>query len=168
MPGLPARFFYVRIRPSSSTKNRASHVRRNNFGGSAMLRLPPAFTLTAALFLIAAIACGADATATPAPSRSSQTSQSEVTSATPQVSTGEERVLKVAMTFLDEPPDPFQAGWLAMPTGISQTLFKLNESLKPEPWLATGATQAGSEPAPPQSLRHVCSWRIPAASGGRQ
>lgn len=52
-----------------------------------------------------------------------------------------ERVLKVATTFLDEAPDPYQAGWLAVPTGLSETLFRLNEDLKPEPWLATGATQ---------------------------
>ncbi len=56
----------------------------------------------------------------------------------------EERVLKVAMTFLDEPPDPYQAGWLAVPTGLSETLFRLNEDLKPEPWLAAGATQVDS------------------------
>ena len=55
----------------------------------------------------------------------------------------EERVLKVAMTFLDEPPDPFQAGWLAVPTGLSETLFRMGQDLKPEPWLATGATQVG-------------------------
>lgn len=52
-----------------------------------------------------------------------------------------ERVLKVATTFLDEPPDPFQAGWLSVPTGLSETLFRLGEDLKPEPWLATAATQ---------------------------
>jgi len=52
-----------------------------------------------------------------------------------------ERVLKVATTFLDELPDPYQAGWLAVPTGLSETLFRLGEDLKPEPWLATGATQ---------------------------
>ena len=45
------------------------------------------------------------------------------------------------MTFLDEPPDLYQAGWLAVPTGLSETLFRLNEDLKPEPWLAAGATQ---------------------------
>jgi peptide/nickel transport system substrate-binding protein len=45
------------------------------------------------------------------------------------------------MTFLDEPPDPYKAGWLAVPTGLAETLFKLGDDLKPEPWLATGASQ---------------------------
>ncbi|MDA1127508.1 MAG: ABC transporter substrate-binding protein [Chloroflexi bacterium] len=53
----------------------------------------------------------------------------------------QDRVLKVAMTFLDEPPDPYQAGWLAVPTGLAETLFRLGDDLKPEPWLATGATR---------------------------
>ena len=42
------------------------------------------------------------------------------------------------MTFMDEPPDPYQASWLAVPTGLSETLFRLNEDLKPEPWLSNG------------------------------
>ena len=81
------------------------------------------FLLTVAL---AAVACGSSQpTETPADA----TSRSE------------NRVLKVAMTFLDEPPDPYQAGWLAVPTGLAETLFKLGDDLKPEPWLATGAMQ---------------------------
>ena len=50
-------------------------------------------------------------------------------------------MLNVAMTFLDEPPDPYQAGWLAVPTGLAETLFKQNETLNTEPWLAAGAVQ---------------------------
>jgi peptide/nickel transport system substrate-binding protein len=63
--------------------------------------------------------------------------------AAPQQSDEEKRVLTVAMTFLDEPPDPFKAGWLAVPTGLSETLFRMDQDLKPEPWLASGATQVG-------------------------
>ena len=84
----------------------------------------PAFTI----LILAITACGAAATATPSTTG---------TSAAP----AEERVLKIAMTFLDEPPDPYQAGWLAVPTGLAETLFRLGDNLKPEPWLATGATQ---------------------------
>ena len=88
---------------------------------------------------LAAIACSTSAQQPVSSPDSSQTSQSDGdATAAPS---GEERVLKVATTFLDEPPDPFQAGWLAVPTGLSETLFRLGEDLKPEPWLATGATQ---------------------------
>ena len=61
----------------------------------------------------------------------------------PDTTTGhdEERVLKVAMTFLDEPPDPYRAGWLAVPTGLAETLFRLGDDLNPEPWLAAKAEQ---------------------------
>lgn len=59
----------------------------------------------------------------------------------PVATAATERVLKVATTFLDEAPDPYQAGWLSVPTGLSETLFRLGEDLKPEPWLASGATQ---------------------------
>ena len=88
--------------------------------------LGPAFTI----LILVITACGTAATATPSTTG---------TSAAP----AEERVLKVAMTFLDEPPDPYQAGWLAVPTGLAETLFRLGDNLKPEPWLATGATQVG-------------------------
>ena len=86
------------------------------------------------IIILAVTACGAEATATPSTSNTSGTSS---TSTAPSP----ERVLKVAMTFLDEPPDPYQAGWLAVPTGLAETLFRLGDNLKPEPWLATDATQ---------------------------
>jgi len=88
--------------------------------------------LLLATLILAIAACGGGATATPG----AATTVSGVPSAP-----GEERVLKVAMTFLDEVPDPYQAGWLAVPAGLSETLFRLGNNLKPEPWLATGATQ---------------------------
>ena len=90
------------------------------------------------------LACGGTAqpTVSPTPNEVEQTSNPTATT-----KAEEERVLKVAMTFLDEPPDPFQAGWLAVPTGLSETLFRMGEDLKPEPWLATGATQV--EPRSP-------------------
>lgn len=92
--------------------------------------------LAIAILLLAIAACGGSATATPSASSSSDAS-SDPTSVPPP----EERVLTVAMTFLDEPPDPYQAGWLAVPTGLAETLFKQDESLNTEPWLATGAVQ---------------------------
>ena len=61
--------------------------------------------LAFAILILAVTACGAAATATPSPSKTA--SESSISTAP-----AEERVLKVAMTFLDEPPDPFQAGWL--------------------------------------------------------
>ena len=88
----------------------------------------PLLVFLLATLILAVTACGGGATATPGTSNSSG-------------APADERVLKVAMTFLDEPPDPYQAGWLAVPTGLAETLFKLGDTLKPEPWLATGATQ---------------------------
>jgi len=84
--------------------------------------------LAIAILLLAIAACGGSATATPSASSSSDAS-SDPTSVPPP----EERVLTVAMTFLDEPPDPYQAGWLAVPTGLAETLFKQDESLNTEP-----------------------------------
>ena len=97
--------------------------------------------LVVAILIVAVVACGGSAT-TPT---TSSTTDAPRTTETASVSTdpSKERVLKVAMTFLDEPPDPFQAGWLAVPTGLAETLFKLGDDLKPEPWLASGATQVG-------------------------
>lgn len=80
--------------------------------------------IVAALILIMT-ACGAAATATPGGSGAPR----------------EERVLKVALAFLDRPPDPYQYGVLAVSAGLAETLFRLGDNLKPEPWLATGATQ---------------------------
>ena len=90
------------------------------------------------LIIMAAVACGSS-DSTPAPSDTTAPSVSNAPSDT--TVQGEERVLKVAMTFLDEPPDPYQAGWLAVPTGLAETLFRLGDNLKPEPWLATDAIQ---------------------------
>ena len=67
--------------------------------------------LAFAIVLLAVAACGGSATATPSASSSFDTSSGPTS-----VPEAEERVLKVAMTFLDEPPDPYQAGWLAVPT----------------------------------------------------
>ena len=85
------------------------------------------------ILLLAVVACGGSATATPTATDKSTAPESPAG----------DRVLKVAMTFLDEPPDPYQAGWLAVPTGLAETLFKLGDDLKPQPWLAIGATQVG-------------------------
>ena len=93
--------------------------------------------LTFAILALAAIACGGSATATPVTSSTSNAPTESNASTDP----AEERVLKVAMTFLDEAPDPYQAGWLAVPTGLAETLFRLSNNLNPEPWLASGAVQ---------------------------
>lgn len=91
----------------------------------------PCFGLILTILMLAITACGAAATATP---------DGAAVPSTTAPSSGQ-RVLKVAMTFLDEPPDPYQAGWLAVPVGLAETLFRLGDNLKPEPWLATGGTQ---------------------------
>ncbi len=97
----------------------------------------------AAVIILSLIACGDGSTA--APNGPIQAGTSEAGSSIEGETTGpvaaERRTLKVAMTFLDEPPDPYQAGWLAVPTGLAETLFRLGEDLKPEPWLAAGAAQ---------------------------
>jgi len=95
--------------------------------------------LISATLMLVITACGAAATATP--EGAAVTSTAAPSNEQPGEQPAEPRVLKVAMTFLDEPPDPYQAGWLAVPTGLAETLFKLGDDLKPEPWLATGAVQ---------------------------
>ena len=91
------------------------------------------------ILVIAACGGSAEPTVSSTPNEAVQPADTTAT-----IKSAEERVLKVAMTFLDEPPDPYQAGWLAVPTGLSETLFRLNEDLKPVPWLAAGATQVDS------------------------
>ena len=98
------------------------------------------------------VACGTDetpSTQTPdtektkasQPAETPETSKAKAGIPTKAAEAQEELVLNVAMTFLDEPPDPYQAGWLAVPTGLAETLFKQNETLNTEPWLAAGAVQ---------------------------
>ncbi|MDA0262787.1 MAG: ABC transporter substrate-binding protein [Chloroflexi bacterium] len=97
-----------------------------------------AFGFIFGTLLLAILACGGPASATPTGSVVAESSGAPTGSA-------EQRVLKVALTFLDEPPDPYQTGWLAVPTGLAETLFRLSDDLKPEPWLATGAVQTAPE-----------------------
>ena len=94
------------------------------YGKTKYLRILLGFAIVT-IFLMA---CGDSAT----PSRSDSAAAG---------ASREESVLKVALVWLDEPPDPYKAGWLAVPTGLAETLFRLNSSLKPEPWLASGAIQ---------------------------
>lgn len=93
-----------------------------------------------AILVLLIAACSADSTATPSTSETLDGSSSSA----PTPKSGEERVLKVATPFLDEPPDPYQAGWLAVPTGLAETLFKQDGNLNTEPWLASKAVQAES------------------------
>ena len=95
------------------------------------------FLVVTALFTLLLVACGDIKAPTDVPK---DAPKDAVEGGTPGPAVTEERVLKVGMTFLDEPPDPYQTGWLAVPTGLAETLFRLGENLKPEPWLATGAT----------------------------
>ena len=107
----------------------------SNYLGKSMSKI--SFTLLMSAML-AALACGGGEAPLQTQPKLDVTS---TTASTEVAATAEDRVLKVAMTFLDEPPDPYQAGWLAVPTGLTETLFRLSESLKPEPWLATAGTQ---------------------------
>ena len=102
--------------------------------------------------MFAFVACGSDETPTnktpdteetkgSVPTEAPETSKTKPSIPTKAPEAPEELVLNVAMTFLDEPPDPYQAGWLAVPTGLAETLFKQNETLNTEPWLAAGAVQ---------------------------
>jgi peptide/nickel transport system substrate-binding protein len=52
-----------------------------------------------------------------------------------------ERVLRVGLPFISQPPDPVRGGFQSVQTGLAETLFKLDENLKPSPWLATGSMQ---------------------------
>lgn len=97
--------------------------------------------LTASLTTMMLVGMGCGSSANPTGSPTSAVAQTRPPPAEATVASPEERIVKVAMTFLDEPPDPYKAGWLAVPTGLAETLFRLGEDLKPEPWLATGATQ---------------------------
>ena len=109
--------------------------------GRLSRRARPVAWLFAVAVLSLALACSSEAP--PQPTTAPPESSAPESAAPDAAAEGEERVLKVAMTFLDEPPDPFQAGWLAVPTGLSETLFRMGKDLKPEPWLAMGATQVG-------------------------
>ena len=108
--------------------------------------------LLLSICMFAFVACGTDetpSTKTPdtekteasQPAETPETSKAKAGIPTKAADAQEELVLNVAMTFLDEPPDPYQAGWLAVPTGLAETLFKQNETLNTEPWLAAGAVQ---------------------------
>ncbi|HEU0020731.1 MAG TPA: ABC transporter substrate-binding protein, partial [Dehalococcoidia bacterium] len=59
----------------------------------------------------------------------------------PEATAGE-RVLRAGLPFLftNQPPDPARGGGFHLiQTGLGETLFKLSQDLRPEPWLATGA-----------------------------
>ena len=89
-----------------------------------------------AVLALAVTACGGAATAVPA----STTAPLAAATLIPADS-GKDSSMNIAVVFLDQPPDPLQAGWLALPTGLSETLFRLGTDFSPEPWLATGAQQ---------------------------
>ena len=106
-----------------------------------LIRRPLALFLAALALSMAALAC--NSSSPPQAAALPPAEAPETASPGAEAAAREERALKVAMTFLDEPPDPFQAGWLAVPTGLSETLYRMGADLKPEPWLAEGATQVG-------------------------
>ena len=93
-------------------------------------------TVILAMLAFAITACGGAATPVPAP-----TTASLAAATTAPAGLGKDSSMNIAVVFLDQPPDPLQAGWLALPTGLSETLFRLGKDFSPEPWLATGAQQ---------------------------
>ena len=65
--------------------------------------------------------------------------------------------LKMGRIWLDSPFDPVQGGWTAIQSGMSENLFRLSPTtVKPEPWLATGATHVDP-----------LTWEIKLRSGVR-
>ena len=88
----------------------------------------------------AVTACGGATTALPAP-----TARPLATSTPPEAtgaSTAEETILRVGLPFLSRSPASPRGGFGAIRWGVGETLFRLSaDDLKPEPWLATGATQ---------------------------
>lgn len=85
---------------------------------------------------VALIACGGAATSVPEPTTAPLAAANPI-----PADRGKASSMIIAVVFLDQPPDPLQAGWLALPTGLSETLFRLGKEFSPEPWLATGAEQ---------------------------
>ena len=119
-----------------------------------MFNLKPGLLPTTALapVLVAALAglaCGTAATPTPtgkaaptAPGTPAVVTAAPAPTATPKpksIPRVGERTLKVGLQSLNFPPDPALGGFLAVQSGIGETLFKLGRDMKPEPWLATGA-----------------------------
>jgi peptide/nickel transport system substrate-binding protein len=88
------------------------------------------------ILFLAITACSQSSTPPPAPlQQGQQTSNAAATG---------ERVLRVGLAFLftNQPPDPAKGGGFELiETGLGETLFKLGQDLRPEPWLATGAEQ---------------------------
>ena len=74
-----------------------------------------------AMLILAISACSTEATALPNESALTSSSAPSNDAQGNKTQMKDQRVLNVAMTFLDEPPDPYQAGWLAVPTGLSET-----------------------------------------------
>ena len=81
--------------------------------------------------------------ATDAPVQQSQSSAPAQQQTEPTVAAVVERpTLNAGVIWLHAPFDPVQGGWVASQSGMSENLFRLSPTdVKPEPWLATGATQ---------------------------
>jgi peptide/nickel transport system substrate-binding protein len=88
------------------------------------------------ILFLAIPACSQSATPPPEPLQQSQQN--------PNAAPTGERVLRVGLPFLftNQPPDPAKGGGFELiETGLGETLFKLGQDLRPEPWLAAGAEQ---------------------------
>ena len=113
------------------------------------------------LVLLLAMACGSsDATpedasavatenaqaATAAPQQTAASTETSEQPAAAGAAAEEERpILKSGVIWLDSPLDPVKSGWVALQSGMSESLFRLSgTTLSPEPWLATGATAVDS------------------------
>jgi peptide/nickel transport system substrate-binding protein len=88
------------------------------------------------ILVLAITACSQSSTSSPEPLQQGQQ--------TLNVAATGERVLRVGLPFLftNQPPDPSKGGGFHLiQTGLGETLFKLDQDLRPEPWLAAGAEQ---------------------------
>lgn len=92
-------------------------------------------------FILAIVACAGGAAPGQSQSGAIQPPASSDQAGGGSSPAGQEKVLRVGLPFLSQPPDPVKGGFQPVQTGLAETLFKLDHGLKPQPWLATGARQ---------------------------
>ena len=102
---------------------------------------PKVFTFIVALVLLAAIACGGEATRTPAGPTSGQTAQTDATSPPPKVLSGKPvnlRVGTVADTYRNDPNDlsRLNIGMFPLNVNIFDQLLLVDHNFQLQPMLA--------------------------------